>query len=123
MLSALGISPTLVGFALMGIAWFGSTVFLLGKGKVDLYEQKRIVTADVRDDERRTCNVKFDTFIDQINGAADSEVAAGNEAAEMVPWLKERGDLAKRCATSPYCRKSEPTLVPSNGTEAPEGGD
>ena len=122
MMGLLGGNPLLILSGLLAVGWFASTVFLMGKHKIDSYLAVREATRTTQIAERASCDEKFAVFVGQINGEADSEVAAGNEAAELVPLLKDRAQLIERCKTSPYCRTVLPAPMQPNNTTADRGG-
>lgn len=52
-------------------------------------------------------------FAAKVNGAADTEVAAGDEAADLVPRIRDRQQLIALCKEATACRTGrDPGAVP-----------
>lgn len=107
-------NPTLVLMGLMALGWIGTSVVLMGR--TELRVMRAVGTE--RNAQIAACDAKINDFAAVINGEADREVNAANEAAELIPMLKDRAQLEQRCAVSPYCRKEVP-----GGTADANGAD
>lgn len=104
-------SPSSILMIVMLVGWLGTGVVLLGRTEIRVIQ----AVGKERNKQVAACDAKINDFAAQINGEADSEVAAGNEAASLIPMLKDRAQLAKRCKVSPYCRKPVGTADANGG--------
>jgi hypothetical protein len=105
-------SLTVVLAVIMGVGWFATSAYLIGKAKIDIVHAR----SDQAQKDDVACNKKIDDFAAVVNGEADNEVNAANEAAELIPMLKDRKQLEQRCKDSPYCRKPQGT-ADANGAD------
>jgi len=118
------ISPASVIAGVLGFGWIATAVVGAGYYENKLLDQKQTLEAagvravtDMQYAERHQCRVNRDKLVAQINGTADAEVAAGDEAAALVPMLKTREELIELCKQpGSACRTKAEATAPVEAT-------
>jgi hypothetical protein len=90
--------------AAMAIGWAGTWAVGTVSHQWEMKQAVNAAVLEIQKKERSACAARVSSVVDQINSASEASVAEGEDAAALVPLLKEKAELIARCKASTSCR-------------------